>query len=718
MTLTVLNVAYPFAPVGPDAVGGAEQILSLLDNALVRAGHRSLVLACEGSVVAGELLATPRPEGTLTDVVRKAIQERHRVLLEDALRRHRVDLVHMHGIDFADYLPPPGLPTLVTLHLPPGWYPPEAFRVERPLTFLHCVSHAQEAACPAETPLLPVIENGVPTDQLIPRGRKREFALALGRICREKGFHLALDAAALADVPLLLAGEVFPYEDHERYFQDEIRPRLDASRRFVGPIGLRRKRRLLASARCLLIPSLAPETSSLVAMEALACGTPVIAFPSGALPEIVEHGRTGFLAQDEREMAEAIASVQTIDPRVCREAAEARFSASQMCEQYLRRYRELIGAHRGSRRLRGRSGLSMEPPRLRVEELSTLPSLEALRPEWSRLCDESLAASPFQSPEWLIAWRRQFDGGRLWTLAVYEGERLVALAPMFIYPEQGQRKLLLLGAGITDRLDVLVAPGYGTTALRAILDHIAQHAELWDICEFVDLPQDSSLLSPNLPAELRGRTALGNVCPVLRLPDDVTGLEGCIPASQMKKLRYYRRRISRIGSTMIETAEPENFDELFAALLQLHQARWAPRDLPGVLAEPSVREFHREAAWGLLRRGRIRLYGLRLDGRIIASFYGFRDAERTYYYLGGFDPQFKSLSPGLLIVGHAIEQAVRDESRAFDFLRGQESYKYEWGAKDQFNSRRILWAERSESAGQAGESVPCFAELAPLAREE
>ena len=104
--------------------------------------------------------------------------------------------------------------------------------------------------------------------------------MALGRICPEKGYHIALDAAARAGVPMVLAGEVFRYPAHEQYFRDEIAPRLDASRRFIGPVGLHRKRRLLSEARCLLAPSLAPETSSLVAMEALACGTPVIAFPA------------------------------------------------------------------------------------------------------------------------------------------------------------------------------------------------------------------------------------------------------------------------------------------------------------------------------------------------------------------------------------------------------------------------------------------------------
>jgi glycosyltransferase involved in cell wall biosynthesis len=345
MGLCVLSVAFPFAPVGDDAVGGAEQVLAQLDAALVRAGHGSIVVACAGSSPAGTLIATPRAPGPITDSVRARAHAEHRHAIDDALHRWPVDLVHMHGIDFDAYLPPPGPPVLVTLHLPPEWYPPTIFRPERPSTFLHCVSAAQRTRCPSGAMLLPDVPNGVAFDDPAARHARRRFALALGRICPEKGFHIALDAAKRAGVPLLLAGQTFPYEAHETYFAREIAPRLGGGRRFIGPIGLVRKRRLLSAAQCLLLPSLAPETSSLVAMEALACGTPVIAFPSGALPEIVEHGRTGFIVADEQEMAEAIHAAARIEPGVCRAAARERFSLERTIERYFALYRDL--AQRG-----------------------------------------------------------------------------------------------------------------------------------------------------------------------------------------------------------------------------------------------------------------------------------------------------------------------------------------------------------------------------------
>jgi glycosyltransferase involved in cell wall biosynthesis len=349
MRLSVLSVAYPFAPVGRDAVGGAEQVLTTMDEALVRRGHRSVVIAAEGSRAAGTLVATPRFDGELDDATRRTAWVWHRGAIDRVLREERVDVVHMHGVDFHAYLPPVGPPVLVTLHLPLSWYPREALRPARRGVHLHCVSASQRAACPPGVALSEDVPNGVSLDALRPAEPKRNFAMALGRICPEKGFHVALDAAALARVPLVLAGQVYRYEAHERYFREQIVPRLGASRRFIGQVDLERKRELLAAARCLLVPSLVAETSSLVAMEALACGTPVVAFAGGALTEIVEHGRTGFIVRDAREMAEAIHAAAFLRPSECRRAAEERFSSDSMVRRYLSLYEQIAHDSRRDR---------------------------------------------------------------------------------------------------------------------------------------------------------------------------------------------------------------------------------------------------------------------------------------------------------------------------------------------------------------------------------
>jgi glycosyltransferase involved in cell wall biosynthesis len=341
--LNILNVAFPFAPVGPDAVGGAEQVLYRLDQAVVRGGHNSIVIAQRGSTVSGTLLAVDGETSGL-DVARERAWHRHRQALTEALKRWPVDVVHLHGIDFDRYVPSLPVPVLVTLHLPVSWYPAEVWRLARADMWLNCVSFSQHQTCPNSLRLLQPIENGVPVGELQARHAKRQFALFLGRICPEKGVHIAIDAAKRADISLLIAGEVFPYAAHLRYFEKEVGPRLDNRRRFIGPVGFRRKRRLLTAAQCLLVPSLVPETSSLVAREALACGTPVIGFAAGALAETIDQGQTGFIVRDIDGMARAIGDAPLLSSSHCRKVAAQRFSLGRMVERYLETYGKIAKA--------------------------------------------------------------------------------------------------------------------------------------------------------------------------------------------------------------------------------------------------------------------------------------------------------------------------------------------------------------------------------------
>jgi CelD/BcsL family acetyltransferase involved in cellulose biosynthesis len=145
-------------------------------------------------------------------------------------------------------------------------------------------------------------------------------------------------------------------------------------------------------------------------------------------------------------------------------------------------------------------------------------------------------------------------------------------------------------------------------------------------------------------------------------------------------------------------ADEASWRESFRALIDLHRARWTTRGESGVLADERVRRWHEAALPGLTAGGLARLYTLRLDGRVIAACYALCDPQRggagaraTYYYFGGFDPAYERLSPGTLVIGHAVERAVREGCGAFDFLRGREGYKYLWGATDTPTYRRRLW---------------------------
>ncbi len=292
-----------------------------------------------------------------------------------------------------------------------------------------------------------------------------------------------------------------------------------------------------------------------------------------------------------------------------------------------------------------------------VEEIRSETLLKALEPEWAALWRRDPRATPFQHPDWLLAWWTHCGGG---DLAVYAGRqhgRLVVLLPMFRYRD----RLLPIGIGISDYHDVLLEPGADVAPLLARLRRPAELHEL----------------RPDSP--LRGGSPM-SVCPVLTFPPR-------IPGNKRRDLRRARRDAA---AATLETATAATLPDHLDALTRLHTARWQSRGEKGVLFEAKVRRFHEAAAPRLLAAGIARFYALRIDGAIRASWYVLRAHRRAYAYLTGFDPEIAGLQPGTLLLGEALEEALREGCEELDFLRGRERYKYLWGAVDRPNYKRVL----------------------------
>ncbi|MGE5322274.1 MAG: glycosyltransferase, partial [Actinomycetota bacterium] len=192
-----------------------------------------------------------------------------------------------------------------------------------------------------------VVPNGVPLNHFEANYAKRQGLLWLGRICEEKGPHLALDIASRSGWPIVMAGQVYPFSYHRQFFAREIEPRLrrNPNARWIDSPSAPLKCELLRSAAALLITSLVDETSSLVAMEAAACGTPVIAFRRGALPEVVKDGVTGFVVEGVSEALKALERLHTISPGECHANAFRYFTAGAMADGYERLYARLLSRH-------------------------------------------------------------------------------------------------------------------------------------------------------------------------------------------------------------------------------------------------------------------------------------------------------------------------------------------------------------------------------------
>lgn len=346
----------------------------------------------------------------------------------------------------------------------------------------------------------------------------------------------------------------------------------------------------------------------------------------------------------------------------------------------------------------------------RDQELSTrvvthIDELEDLRKEWRALWCATVGTTPFQSPEWLIPWWRHVGEGELRVLEMRSRGRLAGLVPLYIYtePDSGVRKLFILGCGNSDYLDLLAEPSSGSAVMSAFCNWLSESSDEFDLCEFQQLRAESLFLC-GAPECAESITQVQDVCPVLDLSRAVNGsIQMCLPASMWQNINYYAKRADKVGGTAIRLTSHDSLDESLEALFELHSRRWREVGKPGVLERETIKEFHRETALAMLISGMLRLYTIHIGSRIAGVLYGFFHAGVFYYYLGGLDPEFRDVSPGTLLIAHAAERAVEEGARTFDFLRGRESYKYLWGARDRVTFiRRISVGQHSSSERQAG----------------
>jgi CelD/BcsL family acetyltransferase involved in cellulose biosynthesis len=323
---------------------------------------------------------------------------------------------------------------------------------------------------------------------------------------------------------------------------------------------------------------------------------------------------------------------------------------------------------------------------MRIACIGSEPEMRDLVSEWTVLWRQTPGATPFQSPAWLLAWWRHFGTGAPRLLTARVEERLVGMLPLYLLAEPGARKLLPLGIGLSDYIDALVDPACpeaGAAMLAAIADIPG-----WDECHLPDLPQGGMLWDAPGPAGLSEARREGERCPVLALPERVDALATIVPRKTLRDVRQAMSRAAAASGVRVEQAEGEAIAAALDDLFRLHEARWRSRGEPGVLADPAVRAFHRDAAPALAAIGIVRLYRMTIGASVAAVYYGFAWRRRAFAYLGGFDPEMMRLSPGALLLRHAIGAAIAENCREFDFLRGGEGYKYGWGALDRRNRAR------------------------------
>jgi glycosyltransferase involved in cell wall biosynthesis len=341
--MRIAQIAPLFESVPPRLYGGTERVVSYLTEELVRLGHEVTLFASGDSLSRARLVpCCPRSlwrEGTCRETLPHQVRQMELVFQDVS----RFDVLHFH----TDYLHFPLVrrhvcASVTTLH---GMlHPPDLADLfeeydDAPLV---SISNAQRRPLPWAN-WQATVYHGLPTGLHTFRSRPGDYLAFLGRASREKGLDRAIAIARRCGMKLRIAAKIYPEE--RAYFTDTIEPLINAAGslvEFVGEVGGRDKDELLGNAYALLFPIDWPEPFGLAMIEALACGTPVIALRNGSVPEILDDGVTGFIVESVDEAVRAVGRIPELSRNACRSAFEERFDAARMARDYLEVYRRLV----------------------------------------------------------------------------------------------------------------------------------------------------------------------------------------------------------------------------------------------------------------------------------------------------------------------------------------------------------------------------------------
>jgi glycosyltransferase involved in cell wall biosynthesis len=342
--MKIAQVSPIFERVPPKAYGGTERVISYLTEELVRQGHEVTLFASGDSITKARLVSTIE-ESRRFDPEQLEWLVYHTVMIDSvADMADAFDVIHFH----TDYFHFPlakklHVPHVTTLHGRldlPALVPLYRHFHDVPLV---SISNSQRTPLP-KVNWRATIHHGLPNDLYAFNPTPGDYFAFIGRISPEKRVDRAIDIALQCGVRLYIAAKVDRAD--QAYFDEKIKPLLKHPLiEFIGEIGEKDKRGFLANARALLFPIDWPEPFGLVLIESFACGTPVVAYRHGSVPEIVEHGVTGFIVTNQEQALRAAREIESIDRAACRASFEQRFSATRMATDYLELYRRMQPTH-------------------------------------------------------------------------------------------------------------------------------------------------------------------------------------------------------------------------------------------------------------------------------------------------------------------------------------------------------------------------------------
>ena len=323
----------------------------------------------------------------------------------------------------------------------------------------------------------------------------------------------------------------------------------------------------------------------------------------------------------------------------------------------------------------------------RIRQESEFSNLETT---WNNLLKQSCADNPFLTWQWLYSWWKCYgQKSELMILALEKDEQVVALAPLMVRTKPlgllKAREIVFLGsfgAG-SDYLDFIITKGFETSSIEVIITHLARNDRAWDVISLTNIPDGSASIDHVKKACNKiGYCHTGNpsvVCPLIQLPSTWDEYLSTLSKSMRSDIRRKNNKLSKIGDVEYEVIqERRDLDSAMNDLIHLNRLRMKTKNLQGAFLDSQFTQFHKNLISLFFQNEILHLSFLKVNGKRIAALYNFFYNDVCFYYQSGFDPVRAKFSPGTVLFTLSIREAINSGMREYDFLQGDESYKFNW----------------------------------------
>lgn len=354
--MKIMQIGTFGSPIKPNMTyGGIQRVIDYLDKSYVKKGHNSYVVGPNGSTISGKILPTLKRPLTEMMLQNKRFTSTYELVNANLIhfaktleyiKEIKPDIIHDHVGRFFPFSKGIENKVITTLHGPKDLFWEPNFHKEVLLGKNFCAISKFQKKAYSPINIKYMVYNGIPTNEFPFLEKKEDYMFMLSLMWEEKGVHHAIELSKKSGLPLILAGKI--RDDPNKmggrdYFESKIKPYIDGKQiKFLGELNDSGKKEVFKKAKLYLHPCSVEESFGMVLVESMACGTPVIAFNKGSIPEIVEHGKTGFISNSLEESLEQIKKIDSISPIDCRKRVEENFDSKIMSDNYLSIYKEMI----------------------------------------------------------------------------------------------------------------------------------------------------------------------------------------------------------------------------------------------------------------------------------------------------------------------------------------------------------------------------------------